>query len=208
MNDYPDNSHSSREQNQNSNYEQKLEKVVNGDIKTRKKSKARKLTNVFADIFIPENKSEFEYFIFEDVIEPTIKKVISDIVSIVLYKETGHVGGSRGGRSRIQYQNYYRDDRRYMEDRREYGRPRSVINFDYDDIIFETRGDAELVLNSLEDAIAQYGIASVADLYDLSGVTCRGYTANKYGWTDIRSAKVIRTSDGYILQLPRAIEIK
>ena len=67
--------------------------------------------------------------------------------------------------------------------------------------------DAELVLDQLESAIANYGIASVADLYDLAGITCRNYTANRYGWTDIQLAKVIRTREGYTLQLPRTVQI-
>lgn len=52
-----------------------------------------------------------------------------------------------------------------------------------------------------------YGMASVLDLYDLAGLTCQNYMADKYGWTDIQSARVARTRDGYILQLPRAIQI-
>ena len=66
--------------------------------------------------------------------------------------------------------------------------------------------DIERVLFT-EKAIANYGIASVADLYDLAGITCRNYTANRYGWTDIQSAKVIRTREGYTLQLPRTVQI-
>ena len=107
-------------------------------------------------------------------------------------------------RHRIAYQKYY-DDRR--DDRREYGRPRAAVGFEYDDIIFETRGDADLVLDQLESAIAKYEVASVADLYDLAGVTCRNYTANRYGWSDIQSAKVVRTSEGYVIRLPRAVQI-
>ena len=129
-------------------------------------------------------------YIMMDVIIPGIKNAIADVISIVLFGDSGRIGGSRSkrdGRSRLTYW----DDRR--DDRREYGRPRAAAGFEYDDIIFETRGDAELVLDQLESAIANYGIASVADLYDLAGITCRNYTANRYGWTDIQSAKVIRT---------------
>ena len=50
-------------------------------------------------------------------------------------------------------------------------------------------------------------VHDVADLYDLAGITCRNYTANRYGWTDIQSAKVIRTREGYTLQLPRTVQI-
>lgn len=202
MADYPDNSHSAREQRQDSGQaERKLEKVVNGETKTRKKSEVKK----FANIFVPEDTENVKSYILMDVIVPGIKNAIADVVSIMLFGEAGRLGrGGRGDRSKISYQKYYRDDR---DDRRDYSRPRSAAGFDYDDILFETRGDADLVLDQLESAIANYGIASVADLYDLAGITCRSYTANKYGWTDIRSAKVVRVRDGYILQLPRTVQI-
>ena len=200
MPDYPDNSHSAREQRQDSGQpERKLEKVVNGETKTRKKSEVKK----FANIFVPEDAENIKSFIVTDVIIPGIKNAIADVVSIALFGEVGRLGRGGGKGSKISYQKYYRDDR---DDRRDYGRPRAS-GFDYDDILFETRGDADMVLDQMESAIANYGIVSVADLYDLAGITCRSYTANKYGWTDIRTAKVVRTRDGYILQLPRTVQI-
>lgn len=202
MPEYPDNSHSARERNQNGTAPpaKKLEKVVNGGAKTRKKSEVKKLTS----IFVPEDVENVKSYILMDVIVPGIKGAIADAMSIILFGETGRIGGRRDKGSRRSYQMYY-DDRR--DDRRDYARPRGTTGFDYDDIVFDTRGDADMVLEHLEEAIATYGLVSVADLYDLSGVTCRSYTANKYGWTDIRTAKVIRTRDGYILQLPRTVQI-
>ena len=140
-----------------------------------------------------------------DVIVPGLKNAIADVVSIMLFGEAGRIGGKKGNGSKVSYQRYY-DDRR--EDRRNYARPRAPGGYDYDDIIFESRGDADLVLDQLEAAINQFGLASVLDLYDLAGITCpTSYTADKYGWTDIRSAKVVRTRDGYVLELPRAVQI-
>lgn len=195
MSDYPDNSHSSREKN-----EKKLDKVVAGHAKTRKKTKAEKLAGMLS----PGDTANIGYEILTDVVVPGFKNAVADVVSIMLFGEAGRIGGRKKNGSKVSYQRYY-DDRR--DDRREYGRPRSSGGFEYDDIIFETRGDADLVLDQMESAIATYGIVSVADLYDLAGITCRSYTANKYGWTDIRNAKAVRTHDGYILQLPRTVQI-
>lgn len=199
---YPDNSHSARERKQDgaSPPDKKLDKVVSGETKTRKKSEVKK----FANIFVPEDVDNVKSYILMDVIVPGIKNAIADVVSIVLFGEAGRLGGRREKGSRVSYQKYY-DDRR--DDRRDYGRPRAAAGFEFDDIIFESRGDADLVLDQLESAIANYGLASVADLYDLAGITCRSYTANKYGWTDIRTAKIIRLRDGYTLQLPRTVQI-
>lgn len=202
MAEYPNNSHSAREKTGTAagKTEKKLDKVVTGAARTKKKSEARK----FFNIFVPDDTENVKSSILSDVIVPGVKAAIADVISIVLFGDTGRIGGRKSGGSRIAYQKYY-DDRR--DDRREYGRPRAAVGFEYDDIVFETRGDADLVLDQLESAIAKYDVASVADLYDLAGVTCRNYTANRYGWSDIQAAKVVRTSDGYVIRLPRAVQI-
>ena len=203
MAEYPNNSHSAREKSTATaagKTEKKLDKVVTGAAKTKKKSEAQRFLNIFA----PDDAENVKSSILSDVIVPGVKAAIADVISIVLFGDTGRIGSRKSGGSRIAYQKYY-DDRR--DDRREYGRPRAAVGFEYDDIIFETRGDADLVLDQLESAIAKYEVASVADLYDLAGVTCRNYTANRYGWSDIQSAKVVRTSEGYVIRLPRAVQI-
>ena len=58
----------------------------------------------------------------------------------------------------------------------------------------------------MDELIDTYGIVSVADLFDLVGIT-GNYTDNKYGWKNISNAKAIRVWDGYILSLPKAIPI-
>lgn len=198
MPEYPNNSHSARENATPS--DKKMGKVVTGAAKTRKKSEAKKL----ASTFLPDDVASVKSYILMDVVIPGIKNAIADVVSIMLFGEAGRIGGKKGNGSKVSYQRYY-DDRR--DDRRDYARPRSAGGFDYDDIIFESRGDADLVLDQLDAAINQFGLVSVADLYDLAGITCPSHTANKYGWTDIRYAKVVRIPDGYILQLPRAIQL-
>lgn len=75
------------------------------------------------------------------------------------------------------------------------------------ELVFESRRDTDKVLDELEGVINSYGVASVADFYDLAGEVCRTYSANVYGWTDIRTAKVVRVREGYIIQLPRTVQI-
>ena len=59
----------------------------------------------------------------------------------------------------------------------------------------------------MDELIATYGVVRVADFYELVGVT-GNYTDNKYGWTDIRNASVVRARDGgYIIKLPKAFPI-
>ena len=194
MENYPSNSHKTREQNT----DKKVEKVVSGKTSTKKKSGIRKLS----DTFLSEDIGNVKNYIFAEVLLPAAKKLVSDIVTngtnMLLY---GEIKNKKGNSSKVSYSRYY-DDRS-----RDYRSPVVRNNFDYDEIIFETRGDAEAVLDAMYDILNQYKVVSVAELYDLASITTHNYTCNNYGWVDLRGSSVVRVRDGYILKLPRALAI-
>lgn len=196
MDEYKSNSHKSR-QNQNDDIpEKKVEKVVSGSVKSKKKNGLQKITNVF----VPEDADDVKSYIFEDIVVPAVKDIILDAVRAFL----GVNGTSRGRSStssKISYRKYY-DDR----DRRDSAPTRTRTGYDYDDIILETRGEAEDVLERMEELIDMYQLVSVADFYDLVGVS-GNYTDNKYGWTNVRNASVVRVRDGYMIKLPKALPL-
>lgn len=76
-----------------------------------------------------------------------------------------------------------------------------------DDIVFETREDAERVLDAMTDTVKRYGVVTLADVYDIVGRTAT-YTANKYGWRSVNAGEVVRCRVGYYIKLPKAEEIK
>ena len=78
----------------------------------------------------------------------------------------------------------------------------TIDKFDIIEPIFATRRDAEEILNYMGDLIDEYGFVTVADFYDLVGVS-GNYTDNKYGWTDISNAEIVRVKDGYMIKLPK-----
>jgi hypothetical protein len=178
-----------------------LEKVVKGDVKVKKASTVRK----FTDIFVQEDVNNVKSYILMDVLVPAAKKAISDIVTngidMILYGETGR-SKKRSNSDRVSYSRYYDDDRR----ERSYGGSRTRNGYTYDDVIFETRAEAEEVLLRLEEAAKEYGQVSVADLFDLAGIT-GSYTDNKYGWTNLRNAYVDRDRDGWRLSMPKAMPL-
>ena len=159
--------------------------------------------HTFADVSISEDVCNVKSYIFMEVIVPAIKKAISDVVTngidMILYGESGKTRRN-STTTKVSYGKYYNGDR---EPRR--NPPRT--GFDYDDIIFENRGDAESVLDAMNEIISQYGVVSVGDLYDLADVSTDNFTVNKYGWTDIRGCKAKHVRDGYILELPKATPI-
>lgn len=203
MEEYKSNSHKSREEQQATvTTDKKVKKVVNGSVRAKKKSEIQK----FADVFIQEDAQKVKSYIMMDVLVPAVKKAISDIVTngidMILYGDTGHTKKS-GSASKISYRSYY--DKK--TEHRDYSSNRTRTGYDYDDIILDNRGEAEEVLFRMDELIDTYGLVSVADFYDLVGIT-GNYTDNKYGWTDIRSASVVRVhGNGYMIKLPRALPL-
>lgn len=184
--------------------EKKVEKVINGTAKIKKKTEARK----FADAFISEDAHHVKEYIFMDVLVPGIKKAVYDIVinglDMILYGETGRSDRRKSPSEKVSYRNYY-DDRRDRDRHRDDYRGRT--RYSYDDISVPTRGEAERVLTCMEELIEEYGHVTVADLYDLVGVSGE-FTDNNYGWINLRNASVVRCSDGYRLKLPKALPIR
>lgn len=197
MSEYKSNSHRSKETERAEREVKKVERVVNGKVKSKKKNK-------FADTFISEDAASVKEYIIFDVLIPAAKNAISDMVTtgiqMMLYGEVRGTSKTKG--SKVSYSKYY-DDRR---DRDYDRRSRTRAGYDYDEIILESRAEAEEVLNSMDELLERYGLVSVADLYDLVGIT-GNYTDNKYGWTNLRHASVQRLRDGYLLKLPRAIPL-
>lgn len=201
--EYLPNSHKYREEQKALTEKKKVEKVVQGKVKVRQKSGMHKLT----DIFISEDAANVKSYIVMDVLVPAVKKAISDIVrdgiDMILYGEAK--GRGKSSSSYVSYRDYSRRD-----DGRDRDRDRdrfSRSGYSHDDIILESRVEAEEVLSRMDELIDTYGVVSVADLYDLVGKSCE-YTDNKYGWRNIRNAEPIRVRDGWMLKFPKVLPIK
>ena len=200
---YTPNSHKYKEEQKKAAPEEKrVQKVVKSPVKT-KKNDVRKL----ADIFISEDIANVKSYIFMDVLVPAIKKAVYDIVTngidMFLYGGTGkNKSGSSG--TKVSYRNYY--DQKNNSGYRGSENTKSRNGFEYDDIIFDNRGEAEAVKQQMLATIGRYGVVTVADLYDMVDLSAP-YTSQKYGWMDVSGADVTRVRDGYVLKLPRAVPI-
>lgn len=186
----------------------KTEKVVTGKVIRQKKGLGKKI----AETFLEDDTRTVGSYIFHDVLIPAAKSMICDMVGwggIAEMMLFGTTKGSRtvrqGGKSFTSYGSCSTASYRGVANDSK-GRELSRINrarHNFDEIVLETRGDAEEVLSLLVDYTIDYQQATVADLYDLVGVE-GNFTDEKYGWTDLRSASVTRgRKGGYILNLPR-----
>lgn len=201
MQDYKPNSHRFKEEQKNAPAERKFDKVVSGTVKTKKKSSALK----FLDVFISDDIHNVKEYFLQDVAVPMIKKGIMGALDMILNGDSGGYYDRRRGDSKVSYRKYYddpRDSRRSSTSRDE---PRA--RFDFDDIYFPTKGDAEAVLRSMRDALHEFKIVSVGDMYDMADLS-QPYTSNKYGWTNLDNAYTERVRGGdYVIRLPKAMPI-
>lgn len=194
MEEYKSNSYSSREE------KKQLEKVVQGKVVTRKKSRLRRL----ADVFLAEDVGDIKSYLLYDILVPTIKdtvvKMVNNTVEMLAY---GRIKAKPGDRpSYISYSSYSRPQAKPVTYQR--------VASSFDDIILETRGEAELVLDTLREFIDRYGQVTVRDFLDsvgMSGAGYTNYTQENFGWKDLNEAYVARVREGYLLVMPRVIQL-
>ena len=156
-------------------------KLITGTVKTRKKSELQK----FAETFLADDISSIKSYVKTDIIIPAIKRIISEAVNAALYS----IGGSYNDDRReniVPIRTPYRS--RFRDESRGSNYIRRTDTFGIDNIVLSSRIDADRVLDGLAERIATYGIASVADLFEMIDEDCP-YTANDYGWTNLRGAK-------------------
>lgn len=173
-----------------------LKKVTTGNVTLRKKSGLSKIK----DSFIEDAPKVKDHIIFE-VFIPAAKKFILDAVSMLLLGESARVDTKkRPAGSRVSYRDFYDDPVRSNRS----SRITTKSAFDLDEFEFDNRGDAEDVLYQMEQIVGKYGLVSVADLYDLCDMTPDNHCVNNYGWSDLRSARVLRVNGGgYIIRFPK-----
>jgi hypothetical protein len=187
-----------------------IEKVVTGEAVQKPKSIGRK----FKDIFFGGNVKASARFVTADVILPAFRDLLVDAISNgarrVVYGESMYRSRRPTDyRPRVQYSNpinpMYRNDPRYdarpranLPDQRN---PYRTERRDANDIVLESKMDADRVVESLFEIVDKYEVASLADLYDLLGWQS-SHTDNKWGWTQLNNIEVRQVRDGYLIDLP------
>ena len=196
-----------RERPESSEREKRVDKVVTGEVIQRKRPLSRRILETFAG----EDANTLGTFILFDVLVPAVKNMLSDAVSQGV--ERMFFGDSRPRHSshRSQYTSYNRmypsrANTAWRNDESRQMTSRARATHDFGQVILDSRGEAEDVVDRLSALIEQYDVATVADLYELVGITSQ-FTDDKWGWTDLRGSSVRRVRDGYLLELPRTVPL-
>lgn len=162
-----------------------------------------------AEAFISNERGNIKDHVIFDVVIPAIKNALSDTVSdainLLLFGERKR--GSKSS-SRTPYGSFWASS--VSEDRE-----RSRINESsskssmgrYLDACWESKEDANEVLNCMMEIMENYRKVTVADFYGLIDDPKNfpiESVHNKWGWKSLAAVSVVKTSNGYYgLSLPR-----
>lgn len=211
-NEFPSNRHKDREvlnkPKAAPEEKKKIDPIVQSEVVRRKKPLGKRFVETFVG---GDSKGVWEYVAF-DVLIPAAKDTIADAVSQgverMIFGDARSTSRRHGRRpSEGPYISYNRySSSRHKDPRDERPRPqmsrRARASHDFDEIILATRVEADEVLERMYDLVSKYESATVADLYDLVGVS-GNYTDDKWGWVDLRGAGITRVRNGYLLDLPQ-----
>lgn len=215
--DYQGNSHKGKDEPvREPPPEKKLVKIVTGEVIQRKKPFGHK----FKAIFFGGEFREVVSYVTYDVVLPGARDMFFDTIRNgahrMIYGTRGSYSGRRNAvpvRSQVQYNNPVRrfSDPRMpptitgrLPDQPPTGfRPnRREVN----EIILESREEADHVLETMVNCVEMYGVVSLADLYELTGQE-QATIDQKWGWNYLTSATVKQVRDGYLLELPPLEEL-
>lgn len=208
MENYPPNSRKAKDEGTPvKSEEKKVEKVVSGDVVRRKKS----LSKRFREAFIGDDAQGVVSYVTFDVLIPAAKDMIVDAGTQALERaffgegsgrsRSSRSSSARGSSTFTNYRGFSTAPRREEEPRSRMSR-RSRVNHNFDDLIIDTRVEAEEVLDHLFELVSKYEAATVADLYEMTGITGE-FTDEKWGWTDLRGSHVRKVRGGWRIDLPR-----
>lgn len=202
---YPSNSNTRKQAVGGSKSEKVVERVTTNEVVQRKKPLGRKLVESFTG----DDVGSVGHYILMEVLLPAAKTMISDAASqgverLLFGDSRPRAGNTRVGGGYTSYNRMYGGSTRRDE-------PRTIsrtarATHDFGEVILQTRGEAEDVLDRLSALVEQYDVATVSDLYELVGIT-GAFTDDKWGWADLRGSSIRRIRDGYLVELPRPTPI-
>lgn len=181
---------------------------IHGKVVAKKPSLAKKIVSAFAG----EQVDNVGDYILYDVVIPGVKTLMYDViiggVGMALFGDSRPRGNARSSSSRItRYgdKSYVSYDRASYRDDRQYSRVNRRAMHEFDDILMESREEAEDVLSYLSDCITEYGQATVYDFKDCVGID-PNYMDRGFGWRALASARIVRDprNAGYRFDLPPA----
>lgn len=194
---------------------EKIDPVVKNEVEVKKKSKVKSAT----ESFLGEELDSVKDHIVNDMIIPSTKDAMSnmfggiidffndmihDFIDTMLFGADSHQQKTKASQTYVSYQGYYTKKNNNSRQKRPVT---AKEQHDISELEYQTAEDARTVLYDMQDIINSYKSVSVAELFDLSGITldwAERKEKEKIGWTDLSGVSVRRRRGKHILTLPRA----
>lgn len=186
-------------------------KKPEADGKQKKiKAKEKKLSfgERIAENFLNLDYESIKDRLLFDWLFPEIIATAGDILRMIFFgdRNGGPRSSRRGERGRSGYNSIY-DERRRERERNDPTRQ----NFRHIKLVFYNRGDAEDVLDDLRESLEESsgGFVTVKELYSHENVDMpTNYTMTYWGWHDLEDCLITRDRDDWILEMPKAEEVR
>lgn len=208
MEQYPSNTLKERGKNSQQKPKPELKCVVTGKSKPVPQS-------IWSKVFVgikPASGQTMKSFIFDEIVTPLIQRaVVEGVTGAINYLVKGDAYADRKdtrqfGKSYINYNGI--SSGKSSGNAGQYVYSGKSSGMDIENVWFESRVDAQHVLDEMMGVISQYDILTVNGFYDLVGQTSRIDPSNeKFGWSDLRNAYITASHGGWIIHLPRPMPI-
>lgn len=190
----------------------RVERIVVSEAKSQPKSLGKRLKEALIG---SDSKTVLQYVITE-VLVPQFKDMLAEATTQgfqhLIYGDS-RTSANRRSTPRphgTNYTNYNRFSGRgnnpIGRSSGEYKPNASIRTREFDDIVVETRHEAEAVLDQMYEMLDQYEMVRVADLYAMLGWSST-HTDQKWGWEDLQGSSVKMVRGGYLLILPKPVSL-
>lgn len=167
-----------------------------GDIPKSPKGKFR-ISRFFKTIFTgSDDLGSIAEYLIDDVLVPSLQKTLSEAgrnaLDKLIYKDSKPA--TTGKVEPIGYSTIFTNKRSISST--------STAKPRFGQLVLDDLEDCKTLLRNMQAIIDRNGIVTVLQLYDMAGSNTDVYTAQKYGWSNIDSAKMIKTEEGWRLDMP------
>lgn len=187
----------------------KLDPVVSGETAVQVPNKGS-LGKRIVKLFVTADMEDIKQYAIHEILIPGIKNATLDILARMFF-------GSGTYGTYTAYQRANSTQRRSQSTVRQSNTslsttPARATYFadtttdGLKDVIFTHRDDAVNVLTALNEQVAAYGEATVMQYYDLAKLSSE-FTDDSWGWTDLRGSTIRTVRGGYLISLPRPIQL-
>lgn len=186
------------------------EKIIQGEVTVKEKSALSRLLNKAGT-----DADELTKYLIYDVAVPKLKDLLSDVIKKgsdkIIYGKNGVKTASSGNGVTYRYNTISANSNSRTvsnsANSTTVALTQDTTGYNDSSIILASRVDAENVMNSLRGRIAEFGVATISDLYLFIGRN-PSFIDRSWGWTNLDSAEIVNVREGWLLKLPKAQSLR